>query len=143
MRVAYHLPYPDTIYGHRTIYHGFKNAFEDLGHVFVPITPDHDLTARLEAEQINLFVTASHFVYRKYIDYRELARLRKRGVFVLTKIDFWNSPLGSMRFNEAAFVMEEELPVPVGLSEGRESTGSPSGGHDLGDPSNSFMTSGY
>ena len=107
MRVAYHLPYPDTIYGLRTIYHGFKNAFEDLGHAFVPITPDHDLTSRLEAEQVNLFVTASHFVYRKYIDYRELARLRKRGLFVLTKIDFWKSPLGSMRFNEAKSLKDD------------------------------------
>src|SRR5712692_3377999 len=33
----------------------------------------------------------------------------------------------SVRFSEAAFVMEEELPVPAGSSEGRESTGSPSG----------------
>src|SRR5712691_7477311 len=33
----------------------------------------------------------------------------------------------SMRFNEEAFVIEEALPVPVGLSEETESTGSPSG----------------
>jgi hypothetical protein len=101
MRVAYHYPYPDTIYAHRTIYNGFKSAFQDLGHTFLPVTPDHDLSRRLEEERIDLFITSSHFVYRKYVDYRRLARLRNRGLFVLTKIDFWNSPLGSMRFNEA------------------------------------------
>ena len=107
MRVAYHYPYPDTIYAQRTIYRGFKSAFEELGHTFLPVTPHHDLTAQIHREGVNLFITASHFVYRKYIDYQELRRLRAQGLFVLTKIDFWNSPLGSMRFNEARSLKDD------------------------------------
>jgi len=107
MRIAYHYPYPDTIYAYRTIYHGFKNAFEDLGHTFLPMTPDHNLIARLERERVELFITASHFVYRKYVDYQALRRLRRQGLFVLTKLDFWNSPLRPMRFNEARSLKDD------------------------------------
>jgi spore maturation protein CgeB len=103
MRVAFHYPFPDTIYGHRTIYSGFRHAFEDLGHAFIPIQPGGDDVVRsLERQEADLFITSSHFLYRRYIDYERLARLRARGLFVLTRIDFWDSPLGAGRINEAA-----------------------------------------
>ena len=102
MRIAYHYPYPDTIYANRTIYHGFRNAFEELGHAFDAITPNDEVDRRLQELEADVFITSSHFLYRKYIDYQRLARLRARGLCVLTKIDFWKSPLGAMRLNEAS-----------------------------------------
>ena len=106
--VAYHLPYPTTIYAQRTIYNGFKSAFESLGYAFVPFTPDDDLKDFLERERPVVFITASHFFYRKFLDYRLLKEYReKRGMLLLTKIDFWTSPLQKGRVNEAASMKDD------------------------------------
>jgi len=100
--IAYHMPYPSTIYAQRMIYHGFKAAFEDLGHEFVTFTPDNNLKTFLETYQPDLFITASHFFYRKFLDYELLKTYRnKHGMKLLTKIDFWDSPLNKNRINEA------------------------------------------
>ena len=101
MRVLYHIPSLDSIYAHRTIYHGFKNAFIDIGHEFRPFTADDNLVDVLENYRPDLFITASHRYYRKYLDFDLLRRYRKEGLFVLVKIDFWNSPISSVRINEA------------------------------------------
>lgn len=99
--IAYHMPYPHTIYAARFIYNGFKNAFEDKGHEFIAYTPDDNLEEFLEKHKPDLFITASHFFYRKMLDYQLLKRYREKGMVLLTKIDFWDSPLNKNRINEA------------------------------------------
>jgi len=97
-----------SIYAARTIYHGYKNAFIDLGHQFEAFTSDNDLKAVLENYRPDLFITASHPFYRKYLDYSLINSFRKEGVFVLAKVDFWRSPMSKWRINEAAS-MEGDL----------------------------------
>jgi hypothetical protein len=105
MNVGYHYPTQDTIYAQRTIRNGFKRAFEDLGHNFHTFSPPTRLTEFLERVQPDLFITASHFFYRKQLDYQLLKRHRDRGMSMVTKVDFWNSPLG--RVNEAKSMKDD------------------------------------
>lgn len=107
MKILYHIPSLDSIYAHRTIYNGFKNAFLDLGHEFRPYTADDDLADLLESYRPDLFITASHHYYRKYLDFDLLRRFRAEGLFVLVKIDFWNSPMSAMRINEAGSLKDD------------------------------------
>ena len=107
MKVLYHIPSLDSIYAQRTIYHGFKNAFIDLGHEFQPFTADDNLVDILESYRPDLFITASHSYYRKYIDFDLLRRYRSEGLFVLVKIDFWDSPISAIRINEARSMKDD------------------------------------
>lgn len=100
MRVAYHYPAASTIYAQRTIHRGFMHAFEDLGHSFHTFSPGTRLAEFLDVAQPDIFISASHFFYRKQLDYKLLAQWRDRGMRLITKIDFWNSPLHG-RINEA------------------------------------------
>jgi spore maturation protein CgeB len=101
MKILYHIPSLDSIYAQRSIYHGFKNAFIDLGHHFVPFTSNDSLESLLRDYRPDIFITATHSYYRKYINYDLLSDYRRDGLFVLAKIDFWNSPLSPLRINEA------------------------------------------
>jgi spore maturation protein CgeB len=106
MNVGYHYPTLDTIYAQRTIHNGFKRAFEDLGHSFYTFSPPVRLAEFLERAQPDLFITASHFFYRKQLDYQLLKRHRDRGMVMITKVDFWNSPLVG-RVNEAPSMKDD------------------------------------
>ena len=107
MKVLYHIPSLDSIYAHRTIYHGYRNAFLDLGHEFRPFTLDHRLGPVLEEYRPDLFITASHSFYRRQLDYQLLRRFRNEGLCVLVKIDFWDSPISALRINEAKSLKDE------------------------------------
>jgi spore maturation protein CgeB len=106
LNVAYHYPAAGTIYAHRTIHNGFRRAFEDMGHEFHTFTPDEPLERFLERARPEIFITASHFFYRKQLDYWLLRRWRERGMTMVTKIDFWNSPLHG-RINEAKSMKDD------------------------------------
>jgi spore maturation protein CgeB len=106
MRIAYHYPAADTIYAQRTIHNGFRRAFEDLGHSFHTFSPPARLTQFLNEHHPDVFITASHFFYRRQLDYAVLSRFRESGMTLLTKIDFWDSPL-SGRINEAKSLKDD------------------------------------
>ncbi|OVE78951.1 hypothetical protein BVY00_01465 [bacterium G20] len=107
--VAYHNPYPDTIYAARYVFLGFQNAFSDMDHNFVVFSPGQDLGRFLDEHKPQLFITASHFFYRKFLDYELLKRWRQsRGLVLLTKIDFWDSPLNKNRINEAPSMKDDK-----------------------------------
>lgn len=108
MKILYHIPSLDSIYAQRTIYHGFKNAFIDLGHEFRSFTADDNLADVLENYRPDLLITASHSYYRKNIDFDLLRRYRNEGLFVLVKIDFWDSPISAMRINEARSLKDDK-----------------------------------
>lgn len=101
MIVLYHQPSLDSIYAQRTIYYGYKHAFESLGHTFIVFTARDNLLEILEKYPVDIFMTSSHFYYRKFIDYKLLKKYRQNGLVVFTKIDFWSSPMGKTRINEA------------------------------------------
>jgi|GEM_PF-5402260 len=42
MRVLFHLPSPESLNAGRTIYYGYRHAFEDLGHAFGTLTQNEN-----------------------------------------------------------------------------------------------------
>lgn len=113
MKILYHIPSLHSIYAQRTIYNGFKNAFRALGHEFRPLTADDNAVDVFEKFRPNLFITASNFWHRKYIDYAELKRFRNEGMFTLAKVDFWKSPFSAMRINEAASLSNDRVALDL------------------------------
>lgn len=109
MKIAYHLPSLATIYAYRTIYNGFRNAFLDMGHEFRPFTADDRLEPYLEEYQPDIFLTASHFYYKKFLNFEVLKKYRQKGMSVFVKIDFWNSPFDqTLRVNEAKSLKDDQ-----------------------------------
>ncbi|PVG84316.1 hypothetical protein DDE18_01420 [Nocardioides gansuensis] len=111
MRVAYHHPFPGTLNAHRVIYNGYKNAFGDLGHEFFTYSAGMDLASFLSRNRPDLFVTASHFLWRKQLDYGVLKRFRDQGMRTLVRVDFWTSPLHAHRVNEARSMSDDSEAV--------------------------------
>jgi spore maturation protein CgeB len=108
LTVAYHNPYPTTIYAARYVTRGFVGALRQLGHTVVELTPGTDLRRFLVEHRPDVLVTASHFLYRKALDYELLREWRRaNGLVVLTKIDFWSSPIDRMRINEAPSMKDD------------------------------------
>ena len=108
MKILYHHPNPDAINAHRTIFNGFQNAFLDLGHKFEAFTSDDHLESKLDQFAPDVFITSSHFYYQKFLDFKLLRRYRDKGMFLLTKIDFWNSPINKNRINEAKSLKDDK-----------------------------------
>ena len=107
------MPSLDTIYAQRTIYYGFKNAFESMGHKFYTFTSNDNLKKVLNEVNPDIFMTATHFYYQKYLDLKLLDIYRRNGLFMLTKIDFWNSPILKYRINEAASLKHEKNKIDM------------------------------
>ena len=82
MKVVYHILSLDTIYAGRTIYYGYKHAFEDLGHAFTTYTPHDAFEELLERVQPDLYDRLSCPLL-KYLNLDLLNRHRKRGMKVL------------------------------------------------------------
>ncbi len=111
MKILYHIPTLHSIYAQRSIYNGFRNAFIDMGYEFRPLTADDQSGDVFSSYKPDLFITCSHFWYRKYLDYKEVKKHRDAGMFTLTKIDFWQSPLSKLRVNEAPSLKNDKEAV--------------------------------
>jgi glycosyltransferase involved in cell wall biosynthesis len=107
------MPSTETIYANRTIYNGFKNAFTSLGHEFFVLTSEDNLADALEKIKPDIFMTSSHNYYLKFLDLNLLKKYRENGMVMFTKIDFWSSPLGRLRINEAKSLKNEKEKVEM------------------------------
>lgn len=107
------MPSLDNIYAYRTIYYGYKNAFLDLGHTFFTFTSKNDLETFLEKNHIDIFITSSHFYYQKYLNFNVLKKYRNKGMVLFTKIDFWDSPMSSLRINESKSLKDDTRTVQL------------------------------
>lgn len=101
------MPYPSTIYALKYVFEGFKQAFEDMGYEFYAYTPDDDLETFLKEHNPTIFMTTSHFFYRKQLDFELLKKYREKGMILLTKIDYWDSPVNKNRINEAPSMKDD------------------------------------
>lgn len=101
MKILYQMLSLDTIYAGRTIYHGYKNACEDLSHEFLPYTANDNLEVLLKEFKPDIFITALNKYSLKFLDLNLLNRYRKNGLKVFVNIPFWTSPLSKSRINES------------------------------------------
>lgn len=100
MKVLYQFPSTATIYAGRTIHHGYKNAFSDLGHEFYTLTSADDSRQVLETFQPDIFITSLSSYYQKFLDLDAVLARKKMGMRVFINTPFWNSPLSKLRINE-------------------------------------------
>ena len=111
LKILYHLPSLETIYAFRTIYNGYKNAFQDLGYKFVTLTSKDNLKKILEKERPDIFITSSYNYYLKFLDLNLIKEYRKKGMVMFTKIDYWHSPM--KRLSEAKSLKNEKKKVKM------------------------------
>lgn len=109
MTIIYHQPSIHSVFAQKVIYEGFLNAANYLGYKFVTYTAGMDLEKVLEENSADIFITASHFFWRKQLDYNILKKYRDKGLKVWTKIDFWTSPMATGRVNEAKSMKDDEV----------------------------------
>jgi spore maturation protein CgeB len=107
MKVIYHIPFLGTLSAGRTIYNGYKNAFEDLGHTFQPFTVNDDLETFLTLHQPDIFITSTHFYHQKFLNFAILQKYRDKGMKVFVNTSFWNSPIHKSRINEGSSLKDD------------------------------------
>lgn len=101
MRILYQMPSLDTLSAGRTIYYGYKNAFEDLGHEWRALTAEDDLETVLETYRPEIFFTSLSSYYFKFLDMYLLREAKKNtGLRVFANTPPWRSPLLRTRINE-------------------------------------------
>lgn len=99
----------NTIYAGRTIYHGYKHAFEDLGFTFKPFnTGQEQLEKVLKDYRPDIFITGLNNYTLKYVDLELLTKYRKKNLKVFVNIPFWRSPFSRTRINESSGLKDNE-----------------------------------
>lgn len=101
MNVVYHIPSLDTIYAGRTIYAGYKHAFEDLGHNFYTLTASDNQKEFFDKFHPDMLITSLNAYNLKYLDIENIGKWKKKGMKVFVNTPFWRSPLSQLRINEA------------------------------------------
>lgn len=99
-KVIFHIPSLDTIYAGRTIYFGYKHAFEELGHNFRTVTSNDNFSKELDEFAPDILMTGLNPFVLKYIDLEAVKRCRKKGTKVFVNVPFWKSPLSRFRISE-------------------------------------------
>lgn len=117
MRILYHIPSLTTIYAGRTIYNGYKNAFQDLGHEFRPLTADDDFWQTFQEFRPDYFLTGLSSYSLRFLNLDQVNMARKKGLKVLVNIPFWESPMSKLRVNETPGLKDSSALLEVIKSE--------------------------
>jgi hypothetical protein len=89
MRVLYQIPSTETVYAARFIYEGYKDAFEDLGHSFRPLTARDELRATLDEFRPDILISSLNFYNLRFLDLDVLREYRNRGLVLFNQIRPW------------------------------------------------------
>lgn len=108
MKILYQIPSLYTIYAGRTIYYGYKHAFEDLGHEFRPLTVDDDSEKMLNEFKPDVLFTSLNFYNLKHLPVETVKLYKKQGTKIFVNIPFWKSPMSKLRMNEAPSISENK-----------------------------------
>lgn len=100
LKILFHLPNPDTVYAGRTIYYGYKHAFEDLGYEFRTLTPDSNQIQLLEQYKPDILMTSMGSLIFKFLDLNLVKKQKKQGMKVFINTPSWKSPMSKLRINE-------------------------------------------
>ena len=106
MNIIFQAPHLNTIYAGRTIYAGYKHAFEDLGHNFCYFTSDDKQADLFDRIQPDIFITALNPYNLKYLDLEVLKKHKKRKLKVFVNLPYWKSPISKLRINETPNLSE-------------------------------------
>lgn len=108
LKILYHQPNPNSIYAGRTIFFGYKHAFENMGHEFKSLTPDDDQIEFFTKYKPDLFFTSIGPLVFKYLNLDLLKMQKKKGMKVVVTTPFWKSPMSRFRINEVQSLSENK-----------------------------------
>jgi hypothetical protein len=102
MNILYNTPFLNTRYAGRSIYYGYKHAFEELGHTFKFLTTEDDLHNIIKEFSPDIFFFSLNKYATRYLDIDWLLKYKRehRNLKTFVWIPFWNSPLSKLRINE-------------------------------------------
>jgi len=113
MKIIYHIPSLDSIYASRTIYHGYKNAFIDLGYDFKTITSKDNFKNIIEKFKPDIFISSISDYSLKFIDLESFNNARRDGMIAFMSTHFWSSPFSRDRINEGRSLKDENKKVTM------------------------------
>jgi spore maturation protein CgeB len=91
MKVLYQLPSLETVYAARFIYEGYKDAFEDLGHEFRPLTSKDDTEEVLSSYRPDILISSLNFYNLRFLDLEAVRRHRDRGLVFFNQVRPWKA----------------------------------------------------
>lgn len=113
MRVLYHVFIANTIYAGRTIFNGYKNAFEDLGHTFRLISKNDNLDREVDEFKPDILFTFLGSKSFKFYNIPLFKKIRKRGIKVFVNLSYWNSPFSKLRINESSSLSKNKEVIKI------------------------------
>ncbi|TRZ80984.1 hypothetical protein D4R86_03335 [bacterium] len=81
MKILYHIKQPRGMGAHRFIYDGYKNAWQDLGHEFLPLTDKDNLKQKLIGTKPDLFFASLDYLHFPQ-DIKTIKKARSLGIKV-------------------------------------------------------------
>lgn len=108
MKILYQFPNPDTIYAGRSIFFGYKHAFEDLGYTFKSLTPGKNQEKIFNEFQPDIFFTSIGPLIFKYLNLDLVKKQKKKGMKVFINTPYWKSPISRLRINETPGISENK-----------------------------------
>ena len=118
MRVLYQIPSLESIYAIRTIYHGYKNAFESLGHIFQPLVASNNCKETLDKFNPDILFTSIMPYYLKYLDLKSIKKHKENGMIVFVAMPFWRSILKKNSIIEGRGLFYNKNYIKLIISEG-------------------------
>lgn len=113
MKILYQIPSLHTIYVGRTIYNGYKHAFEDMGHSFRALTAEDNPQDVFKTYKPDILFTSLNFYCLKYLPVEMIQQYKKNGGKVFVNIGFWKSPISKLRINEVPSISENREYVSI------------------------------
>lgn len=101
MNILYQIPSLHTVYAGRTIYNGYKNAWEDLGHNFKPLTMEDRAEEVFEKFQPDILFTGIGPYVLKYLDLGLVKKYKQKGMKVFVSNPYWTYPYKNKKINES------------------------------------------
>ena len=90
LKILYHIPSLETVYAAKFIYEGYKDAFLNLGHEFIPLTSNDNLAQTLDTYKPNIFISSLNSYCLKFLDLELLKKYRKKGMVFFNQVGLWN-----------------------------------------------------
>ena len=113
MKILYQIPSLDTVYAGRTIYYGYKNAFENLGHIFKPFTASDNSQKVLNEFKPDILIAGLNSYTLKYLDLDAVKKQKKKGMKVFINTPFWNSPKIRTSINEVSSLSKNKTHIDL------------------------------
>ena len=88
LKILYQIPSLETIYAAKFIYEGYKDAFQDLGYQFKPLTSNDDSKELLKKHKPDILISSLTHYNHKFLDLDAVKEHRKKGLVFFAFVSF-------------------------------------------------------